>query len=171
MLPALPNFSVKNGSIASTTADRRGWWRGCRDKSGRRDSFLASATYVAKAFIPPRIQSVVGDGVFDGAIGLVRVGAVGEAAKADVGPNVAIEAGDFFGHDVPKLKLPDAGRIDDEAADFERNQAGDRGGVFAFFVLAADFADAKGEFWLDGVEERRFSHAALSGDNAFLADD
>jgi hypothetical protein len=48
-------------------------------------------------------------------------------AQADEGTQVAEEAGDFLGHDVPKLKLAHAGRVDDVAA------AGRRCKPFQFF--------------------------------------
>jgi len=48
---------------------------------------------MAVAFIPPLVDAAVGHGVFDRAIGLVRVSAIGEAAAADVGPHVAVQPG------------------------------------------------------------------------------
>src|SRR5262245_18708838 len=99
---------------------------------------------MAIAFVPPCVEHAVGDGVFDGAGGLVRVGAVGKAAEADVGADVAIITGDLLWHDVPELKLPDPGRIDHEAAYPQRNQPGHCRRVLALFVLSADLADAEG---------------------------
>ena len=83
-------------------------------------------TEMAIALVAAGVEPAVGDGVFDGAVGFVRVGAVGKAAEADVGADVAVEAGDFFGDDVPELELADAGRIDDEAADVPAESGGRR---------------------------------------------
>ena len=86
----------------------------CREKGSATPSI--PRRQVAKALVAAGVEQVVGHGVFDGAVGFVRVRAVGKAAAADVRADVAIEAGDFFGDHVPQLELPDAGRIDDEAA-------------------------------------------------------
>src|SRR5262245_52183308 len=126
---------------------------------------------MAIAFVPPGVEAVVGDGVFDGAVGFMHVRAVGIAAQADIGTDVAVVTRDLFWHDVPELKLPDARRIDDKAADRERDQAGDRRRMLSFLILAADFADAQGQFGLNSVEQRRFADAALAGDDAFFPRD
>jgi hypothetical protein len=51
---------------------------------------------MAVAFIPPDVQAIIGDGVFDCTIGFVRVSAIGKTAVADIRPDVAIQGGDFF---------------------------------------------------------------------------
>src|SRR5262245_11037295 len=105
-------------------------------------SGLVAGPQVAIALVPPGIEAAIGDGVFHGALGLVSMRAVGIAAVTDVGADIAVVAGDFFGHDVPKLKLSNARRIDDEAAHRQRNQAGDGGRVLALLILATDLGDA-----------------------------
>ena len=64
------------------------------------------------AFVPAGVDPAVGHGVFHRAVVFVRVCAVGEAAAADVRPQLSEEAGHFFGDDIPELELPHAGRID-----------------------------------------------------------
>src|SRR4051794_37954515 len=85
-------------------------------------SLFITGSQVTIALVPPSVEAAIGDGVFDGAVRFVCVRAVGKAAETDVGTDVAIKSGDFFGDDVPQAKLADARRIDDEATDFQRNQ-------------------------------------------------
>src|SRR3954451_1025071 len=64
-------------------------------------SLLITSSQMTITFVPPGVEAPVGDGVFDGAVRFVRVRAVGKAAEAHVGADIAIEAGHLFGHDVP----------------------------------------------------------------------
>ena len=101
-------------------------------------SLLLSAEQMTITLVPPLVQPAVGHGVLDGAVVLVGVRAVGKLAEADVGPQIAVEAGHFFGDHVPKLELPHARRVDHVAAAIQRQQPGGGGRVPAFFVFVAD---------------------------------
>jgi len=85
-----------------------------------------SLRHVARAdldvtFITACVDPAVGNCVFYGAIVFVRVRAIGEAAAAYIGSQLAEEAGDLFGNHVPELELADARRVDDVAAEGEWN--------------------------------------------------
>src|SRR5688572_25213693 len=62
-----------------------------------------AGTNLHVTFIAAGVDPAVGDCVLDRTVVLVRVGAVGKAAAAHVWPQVAVEAGDLFGNDVPEL--------------------------------------------------------------------
>jgi hypothetical protein len=53
------------------------------------------------AVIPAGVELAVCDGIFDGAIIFVGMGAVRKAAVINVGAQVAKETGDLFGNHVP----------------------------------------------------------------------
>src|SRR3954451_14878677 len=82
-----------------------------------------------------------------------------------VGPELDEEALHLCRNDVPQFKLTNARRIDDPAAEVELDQLRRRSSVPALLVDVADGADAQAEVGLDDVEERRFAHAALAGDD------
>ena len=85
----------------------------------------------------------------------------GKAHNGYIRPKLGEEAFHFFRDDVPQLKLPDARRIDDPAAEFETDQLGGRRRVPAFLVHFADRADAQRQFRLNRVQQRRLADAAL----------
>ncbi len=74
--------------------------------------------------VPPLVQPAVGHGVLHRAIVLVRMGAVGKAAEAHVGPQVAEKTAHLLGTHVPKLELAHAGRIDHVSAAGQAAAAG-----------------------------------------------
>jgi hypothetical protein len=93
----------------------------------------------AITFISPGIEPAIGHGVFHGAVRFVTVRAIGEFALVDKRPQIAEEAGDLGGDDVPKLKLPNAGRVDHIAvARGQPNESRGRGGVLALLRFLAD---------------------------------
>lgn len=121
------------------------------------------------ALVTSFIKPAVGDGVFDGAIVLMRVGAVGKAARVDVRPEVPKKAFDFVGRDIPELELADARSIDDVSARAQRQQPCRGCRVFSLFGILADRLDMQVERRIDGVEQGGLSNAALPGHHAGLA--
>src|SRR5436305_9987801 len=105
-------------------------------------SSFVSASQVAVALVPPRVEATVGDGVLHRAVGLVCVRTVWKATTTHIWPDISIVASYFLRHDVPKLKLANARRIDNEAADPQRNQSGHGRRVLPFLVLATHFTNA-----------------------------
>src|SRR4051812_30406007 len=63
----------------------------CTRRGPSRESQITSAAQVAIAFIAAGVEAAVGDRVFDGAVGFVRVRAIGIAAQADVGADVTVK--------------------------------------------------------------------------------
>src|SRR6516225_3083309 len=94
----------------------------------------------------------------------MRVRAVGIAAQVNRRAKLGEEAFQLFGQDVPEPELPDARSIDDPAAEIQTQELRGGGGVFAFLRGFADFADLQAQAGLDGIEQRRFAHAALAGE-------
>ena len=127
---------------------------------------IVAREQVAVAFVAARVEAAVGHGVFHGAAGFVRVRAVGKFAAAYIGPQIAHPAANLFRHHVPKLKLPNARRVDDITAGRQRNQFGGRGRVPTFLRFGADRGNAQVQFRLDRVQQRGFSDAALPNDDA-----
>jgi hypothetical protein len=72
------------------------------------------------ALVAARVDPAVGQCIIHRARYVVFVRAVGKAESAHLRPQVAKVAGDFFGNHVLQLELTDAGRIDHEAADRQR---------------------------------------------------
>src|SRR5690348_1821257 len=69
----------------------RGGFTGLPQSDSQLTQFSAASTEVARAdlhvaFVSPRVDPAIGDGVFHCAMVFVRVCAVREAAAADVGP-------------------------------------------------------------------------------------
>ena len=117
---------------------------------------FAASTKVARAdlyvaLVSPGVDPTISNSVFDRTIGLVRVCAVGEAATAYIRAQLAEEAGDLFGDHVPKLKLADAWRVDDVAAERERDKLCGRGCMATLLRFLAYGLHAQMEIWLDGV--------------------
>ena len=120
------------------------------------------------ALVAARVESAVGHRIFDGAVRLVRMGAVGKPAVVDVDPQVAKEPGDLLGNHVPQLKLADAGSVHDIAARGQRHQLRRGRGVPSLLVLLADRVDPQLQPRFDRIEHRGFADAALPGDHRLL---
>ena len=67
------------------------------------------------------------------------------------------------------MKLANAGRVDDVAAERERDEHGGRRRVAALLRFHADGLHAQCEVRLDCIQERRLADAALAADDAFRA--
>lgn len=98
------------------------------------------------------------DGLLDGAMGLVDVGAVGEMAVVEEGFHLGEEVGEFFFVEVDHAEFFDAWGVDEEGGllrliDVEGVDFGESGGVLAFERPFGDLTFAKLEGGVDGVEE------------------
>ena len=86
------------------------------------EGLLIAGTYLAITFITSDIDFAIGDCPLDTAIVFMRVRAIGKTARIDKRADVSKISGDFFGDNVPQLKLANAGRVDQMTAAFKRNQ-------------------------------------------------
>ncbi len=135
---------------------------------------LAKSGHVARAdlhvaFVAPGVDPAIGHGIFHCTMVFVRVGAIGKAAAAYVGSQFAEVTGDFFRDHVPKLKLANAGRVDDVAAERQRDELGGCGRVAPLLGFFAHRLYAQCQARLDCVQQRRLADAALARDHAFCA--
>src|SRR5262245_33714361 len=105
------------------------------------------------------------NGPFDGAVLLVRVGAIGEAAQGHEWPKLREEALHFLRQQVPQLKLANARRIDHPAAEVQLDQLRRRGRVPALLCRFTDLADTQPQVRLHRIEQRRFANTALAGED------
>ena len=111
--------------------------------------------HLAITFITSCIESAIGDGVLYGAATFVSVRAIGELAQVYVATQIAKEPGDFLWNDIPQLKLPDAGGVDDKAAHVQRNELCGGCGVFSFLRFAADRVHSQLQVGFNRVQQRR----------------
>lgn len=118
------------------------------------------------AVVASRIESAVSDGIFDGAIVFVLMGAVGISAVGGEGSDIAKQSCEFFGDDIPQLELAYTGCIDECSAVGQIEPLRSGGGMFSFLVVLADFLDWLVESEFDRIEDGGFADAALSDDDA-----
>ena len=97
-----------------------------------------------------------------GALGLMGMRAVGEAAVIGQGADIAKGRRDLRRHEFPELKLPHPRRVDEHAAMGVGQEPGGGRGMPPFVVVAADFAHDQLERRVDRVEQRRLPDAALA---------
>src|SRR5437763_13565054 len=71
----------------------------------------------------------------------------------------------------PELELAEARGVDHEAAGFELDQLGDRGGVLALEGPVGHLADLEVQAGLDGVQEGALADAALARERRDAAGD
>lgn len=106
------------------------------------------------AGVAPGADEPAGDGALDGAAVLVRVRAIGVSAQVHERVELDEEALDLACGNVPKLELPQAGRVHHPATSGKLNELCRRGRVPALLVDVADVSHLEAEAGLDGVEER-----------------
>src|SRR6185369_11630240 len=100
----------------------------------------------------------------DGTVVLVQMRAAGKAAAGDEGMELREVAVKFLRDDTPKVKLADARRVDDPAAEFEFDEFGSRRGVPPLLVHLADFADLQPQSRLDCIQQRGLADTTLPSD-------
>ena len=118
------------------------------------------------------------DGLFDGAVGFVAVGAVGEMAVVEDAAHFGEEVGKLAKREVDHAELFDAWGVDEEGGpgggctgQHEREHLGKGGGVPALHAPLADLAYAEVEPGGDGVEQCRLAHARMAAEEHRLAGD
>src|SRR5262249_41666272 len=104
-------------------------------------------------------------GLLDGAAVFVRVRTIGIGAERHIGPKFREKPFNLFRQDVPELKLPDAGSIDNPPAEIELQKLRRGRRVPAFLVSLAHLAHVEAQARLDGVQQGRLPDAALPGED------
>src|ERR1051326_5050612 len=98
-------------------------------------------------------QAAQRDRAFDRATVFVRMRAVRIGTEMHEGVKLQKITFNFFGNDVPQLKLPDSRRVDDPAAHLQFDQLSRGRRMLALLIDIADFANAKPELGLNYVEQ------------------